>query len=90
VPPFDSRDRERTRAEIDTLEKAITFLRSSTDVLCSAIEACPDERLSETVQFGPMTKTLADVMLFVHVHSGYHFGQINYIQTLYGDQQMHF
>ena len=89
VPPFDPEGQERAKKEADTLEKAIALLRSSTESLAAAIEAFPEAHLGETVRIGPLNKTFAELMVFVYAHSSYHFGQVNYIQTLYGDREMH-
>ena len=55
----------------------------------------PDARLAETVDlpFGPggsmKTFTLSDILAFPCWNFTYHLGQIAYIQTLYGDREMH-
>jgi uncharacterized damage-inducible protein DinB len=90
IPPRDPEGRAQKRKETDTLDKGIEFLRSSVESLIAAIQAFPEEHLNETVRIGPLTKTYAEVMVFVYAHSSYHFGQIGYIQTLYGDTEMRF
>ena len=89
VPTPDPEQRERMRRETDTREKGIALLRSSVDALAAAIEAFPDEHLDDTLQIRIFTKSFAELMVFVYAHSSYHFGQINYVQTLYGDREMH-
>lgn len=55
----------------------------------------PDERLSETLDlpFGPggsmKTFTMGELMDYPRWNFTYHLGQIAYIQTLYGDRDMH-
>ena len=89
VPPHDPVGFERAKQEADTPEKAVALLRSSADRLAAAIESFPEGQLGDTVRIGPLTKTFAELMVFVYAHSSYHFGQVNYIQTLYGDREMH-
>lgn len=55
----------------------------------------PDSRLSETkdLPFGPggsmKTFTMAELMDYPRWNFNYHLGQIAYVQTLYGDKEMH-
>ncbi|MBW3625872.1 MAG: hypothetical protein KY468_20965 [Armatimonadetes bacterium] len=80
------------RAENDTLDKALDLLQSGTDALVAAIQAFPAEDLDETITLpfgGGMTKSYAEVMLVPYWNMCYHQGQICYIQTLYGDREMH-
>ena len=52
----------------------------------------PDEKLSETRWLpydGGRDFTMAEMMDYPHWNFTYHLGQIAYIQTLYGDKEMH-
>jgi hypothetical protein len=96
APPFDEAARERfarLKADHDTLEKALKLLDNGTEALVAAIEAFPEEDLDAmiTLPFGPegMTMSFAELMLMSYWNVVYHQGQINYIQTLYGDKEMH-
>jgi hypothetical protein len=52
----------------------------------------PDEKLKETKWLpydGGRDFTMAEMMDYPHWNFTYHLGQISYIQTLYGDKEMH-
>jgi hypothetical protein len=91
VPPLDGEAYAEECAKLDTAEKAVAALRAGTEALASAIESLPDEALGNELQFPWDEKpcTLADAMLTAYWNMSYHIGQTNYIQTLYGDQEMH-
>jgi hypothetical protein len=79
-------------AEIETPDKALAALEKNTAVLVSAIEALPNELLGDKLilPFGEgMEMTLAEVQFAAYWNMVYHVGQIAYVQTLYGDKQMH-
>ena len=54
------------------------------------IEAVPDQRLEETraMPWGA-TMTLADRLFICYWNLTYHNGQVNYLQLLLGDIEMH-
>lgn len=89
----DHAERERERAaELKTLEECETQARRDTSELCAMISRSGSEQLEEEVKLpfgGGMTVTKADLFGMHYSHLVYHSGQINYIQTLYGDAEMH-
>ncbi|HLK59831.1 MAG TPA: DinB family protein [Chthonomonadaceae bacterium] len=80
---------EQVYAELDTLSKVVPRLRETAADLAAAIEAVPDAVLAQTVEtpWGPYT--LARSCTHAYWNMVYHEGQINYIQTLYGDFDEH-
>jgi hypothetical protein len=74
----------------NTVDKAEEVLRSRSEDLYAAILAVPDEDLGVEVRmpWGEMSP-LAHVMVFHYWNLTYHFGQLAYIQRLYGDVEMH-
>jgi hypothetical protein len=54
----------------------------------AAIIAFPEAEMNDEITLPWGTYTLAAVMGFPAWNLNYHFGQINYIQTLYGDFSM--
>ncbi len=79
-------------AALDTPDKAVNALTESGSVLAAAIEAFPEDKLAETVTMPfaeGMVMTFAQVMFAAYWNMTYHTGQIAYIQTLYGDNEMH-
>jgi len=95
VPDFDAHaieESKRLRLANDTLAKCIASARENTSALCAVIEAVPDENLEHemTLPFGGgMTLTIADVLAMHWWNMVYHLGQINQIQLMLGDKQMH-
>jgi hypothetical protein len=82
--------REQFYASIDTLEKATEAIRSSADKILAGLENADDEMLMKEIQ-APWGATVPVYQLVqtAGVHMGYHDGQINYIQSLYGDGENH-
>ena len=92
LPEMNPREHERMVAENDTMEKALALLEKGTVALLSAIESFPKEHLGDTIRLpfgGGMDRTFEEVMFMPYWNMTYHTGQINYIQTLYGDREMH-
>ena len=80
---------ERASWSLDDCER---ILRENTERLAVAIRAIPDDDLGQeiTLPWGDdMKATLADVMAYHYWNVTYHLGQVNFIQTLYGDKEMH-
>jgi uncharacterized damage-inducible protein DinB len=95
VPEFDEharREAARIRQSYDTLEKCIEAARQTTGELCRAIAAVPDERLEVEMRLpfgGGMNVTMADLLGMHAWNMIYHLGQINYVQLMLGDREMH-
>jgi uncharacterized damage-inducible protein DinB len=79
-----------TFSELTTRERALAKLRETTAALVTAILAVTDDQLETEFEtpWGPYS--LADGCLHAYWNMGYHEGQINYIQTLYGDFAEHY
>ena len=78
--------------KLTTVAAAKEAAQKSTADLCDLILSFPDDQLDKevTLPFGPgMVFTLADILGLDYWNMTYHLGQINYIQTLLGDTQMH-
>ncbi len=77
---------ETSKASL-TLDEAVALLRENTKALSAVIRAVPDEKLEEEMAFwGPEKWKVASVMNYHNWNSVYHYGQISYVQTLYGDK----
>jgi uncharacterized damage-inducible protein DinB len=76
--------------ECDTLAKVTARLRQSAADLIQAIGSVRDEETADEIEtdWGPYS--LADCCLHAYWNMVYHEGQINYIQTLYGDTEEHY
>jgi len=81
----------KTSQSWTTLEQCETRCRENTQKIVELIKNCSDDALAKPIQFGDTgeTYTLAEAMTFHHQHLTYHHGQINFIQTLYGDSENH-
>jgi hypothetical protein len=79
-------------ADLDTVESCVDAAQLATSELCSAIAEFPASRLDEevTLPFGGGTvMTFGDVLELHRWNMVYHLGQINQIQLMLGDREMH-
>ena len=75
-----------------TIEDCERESKARLEKLVSAIQNCSDARLKETVWLpydGGRDFTIEEIMDYPRWNATYHLGQICYIQTLYGDREMH-
>lgn len=80
---------EAEKAKLDTIDKAISALRDSTAKLNETILNVSDADLeTEITVFGPDPWKFPFLMELHNSNMTWHTGQICYIQTLYGDQEM--
>ena len=73
----------KTVAELETEHRSavVEFLK--------AVAAFPEEKLSETMDLPWGTMSFFQIISYPYWNLVYHWGQIGYIQTMYGDQEMH-
>jgi hypothetical protein len=86
----DEEARKAYYGSFDTGEKAVLELNSSVADLAVAIRGCDEDAMGSTVTMpwgAPML--LAEAIQMAAVHMAYHEGQLNYIQSLYGDGESH-
>jgi len=86
VPDFDMAKFYATLAALDTDEKATAALKAGTAKLVGVIKALPNDKLDVPIVSPWGTYTTAAWAAHVMTHNSYHEGQVNYIQTLYGDK----
>jgi hypothetical protein len=72
-----------------SINELITQAHTDLEVLSKAILAFPDSDFEQTLELPWGTMSFFDIMTYPYWNMMWHAGQINYIQTLYGDQQMH-
>ncbi|MCW5939237.1 MAG: DinB family protein [Fimbriimonadaceae bacterium] len=85
------RMRAQAKGPANLAELSETVL-TETARLCAVIASFPDSRLEEEVTLpmgGGTTWTRADLLMHHYWNATYHLGQVNYIQTILGDQEMH-
>ncbi len=73
-------------------EALVAELRSTGEVLAAVVGSMTEEQLARTFFFpyGQLEMSFAEFAFIPAWHNDYHCGQINYIQTLYGDREDHF
>lgn len=93
LPDGDDHARFRKQAAgLKSAREAIDTAMASTGELCEAIANFPDDRLEEEITLpfgGSLHLSMADVLVIHYWNMVYHNGQVNYIQTLLGDREMH-
>ncbi|MBC7529676.1 MAG: DinB family protein [Chthonomonadaceae bacterium] len=84
-------ERDAFIGSFDTTEKVLTLLETNTTALAEALSNLHDDQLAETVMtpFGREMSRFEFADMIVG-HMNYHRGQLNYVQTLYGDSEMHY
>ena len=82
--------REAHFASFDTQEKALAYLEQETQRYIAVVETLDESTLGE-VSDQPLGRPMSRfaVAELPSIHMMYHDGQLNYIQTLYGDSEMH-
>jgi uncharacterized damage-inducible protein DinB len=70
----------------ESYEQALSALQASGEAVAEAIQAVPDEQLEaeRTLPWGEAWK-LRKLLVAPGTHIAYHWGQISYLQTLWGD-----
>lgn len=79
VAPADYRSKEAAQKDVAD---------SIADVLAS-LEAMPDDQLNKEIETPLGAMTTARLVGMIGNHMMYHSGQLNYIQTLHGDDAFH-
>lgn len=94
-PSFDEEQfaqMQQQRKAWDTIDKCEAAMKEHSAALYKAIKAIPEGQLAKTNEFAfaPGKQFSMANMMFGHYWNlTYHIGQINFIQTLYGDTAMH-
>lgn len=91
LPPMDNESFGKAMAELDTVDKAVAALEKNKAELNAAILNFPDADLEKTIKL-PWEETpspMAEIMFLNYWNLVYHQGQLCYIQTMYGDNEMH-
>ena len=87
--PTDPEADKSATAALTTIESAEEACAKSYEVFYAAVAGVSDADLETevTIPWGKCTK--ADLIFFPYWNTVYHIGQINYIQTMLGDIDMH-
>lgn len=74
-------------AEIRTKEQVAELIKDSTEKMASAWESLDD--IHRTIETPGGNTTMLEMALLGCIHLNYHDGQLNYVQSLKGDNEMH-
>lgn len=88
TPEFleQARQERRTWTALEVCEQ---HARANALVFYEAVRALPDSSLPQLVELPFGTFRMSEILFGQYWNMLYHYGQINYIQTLYGDYEMH-
>lgn len=88
---FIDYDYDKAYAEHLTLsvEELLQKAQSDVELLYASILAFPTEDLEKEMDLPWGTMSMFDIMCYPYWNTMYHFGQISYIQTMYGDKAMY-
>jgi hypothetical protein len=75
--------------EFQNRDKMTAEFTDSMNSVLAALEAIPGEEMDREIPTGSGTTSPFDLGLFCATHTGYHGAQLNYIQALNGDAEMH-
>lgn len=80
------------KAAITSIEQAEQVCRANCETFYAAVRAFPADELENTIQlpFGADPNWSFKQLMNIHLwNCTYHLGQVAYVQTLYGDKEMH-
>ncbi len=93
-PPWDQEafgKLKKARAQWNTLDRCESEMNRNLEALFAVIESFPEGEMSFEIDL-PFAKDLrqsmADLMAYPYWNLVYHLGQVNMVQTLYGDWEM--
>lgn len=85
-------ENQKGTKSLDSVEHCVDVARNEFGKICQAIATFPDIRLDDEIRtpFGEDSiMTMADALLLPYWNLVYHLGQINQIQLVLGDLEMH-
>ncbi|HLJ53794.1 MAG TPA: DinB family protein [Chthonomonadaceae bacterium] len=82
---------KETESRVTTREQAVALFRANTDAAIAALEAITPGSLAATIDtpFG-FSAPMSQFTMVPGMHAQAHAAQIDYLQTCWGDQEMHF
>jgi hypothetical protein len=87
--PFQQDGWMKAPAEACHKQTCIERYKASMDDLISAFEQVPDGEMLKVITLPSGETSPMDLAYFMSMHNTYHDAQLNYIQALHGDDQMH-
>jgi hypothetical protein len=89
VLPYDGNTIETMRAEMPTPEAGVAKVKEVAALLAEAISSHSDEELMATIDLPWGQQSLYSTAQTAVSHLWYHDGQLNYVQALLGDGEVH-
>lgn len=88
--PFDPKAWATTPDDFQTREAATTQFQESMEEMLAVLEAIPANEIDKEIVLPSGTVTTPFEMgVFCAFHASYHDGQLNYLQALKGDAEIH-
>jgi len=70
-------------------ETVINQIKESSEAILAAVDLVPDEKFNEKFKMGERETSYSSMVGLAGVHMMYHAAQLNYIQSLEGDLEVH-
>ncbi|MFM9874572.1 MAG: DinB family protein [Fimbriimonadaceae bacterium] len=70
-------------------EAVINQIKESSEAILAAVDQIPDEKFNEKFKSGERETSYSSMVGMAGVHMMYHAAQLNYIQSLDGDLEVH-
>lgn len=87
--PFSQDAWASTPDSFKTKEGALAGFSASMDEILEALKAVPENEMDREIVIPSGTTSPFDLAAFCAMHTNYHDGQLNYIQALNGDAEIH-
>ena len=76
-----------TEQAVQTVEELEKAHRANVELFLQAVKGLPEEKFLEKIELPWGSMTFLSAISYAYWNLMYHLGQINYIQTMYGDQE---
>lgn len=76
-------------AEFKNRQKAIDAVRDSMNEVLASWESVPESEVNREIKIPSGMTSPVDLAFMCAYHTGYHDAQLNYLQTLHGDDKTH-
>lgn len=70
-------------------ETAVSQIKESTEAILAAFDNIPDEKFNVKFMSGERETSYSSMVSMAGMHMMYHAAQLNYIQALHGDEEVH-
>ena len=87
--PFKFEGWMKAPEDQNSKQTIVREFESTTKEIEDALANVPEDEMLRTIQLPNDTTTPYDLVTFCAMHIGYHCAQLNYLQTLHDDGEMH-